>query len=61
MKIHGKGDEIYERMLDLNRHYQYLTSQLKKVKVQFRLVLDIVFPNIDNYGGNSMAKFQWPY
>ncbi len=61
LKIHGKGDEIYERMLDLNRYYQYLTSQLKKIKVQFRLVLDIVSPTSTNYGGNSMAKFQWPY
>lgn len=60
LKVHGKGDEIYERMLDLNRYYQYLTSQLKKVKVQFRLVLDIVFPNIDKlwaelYGEVPMA------
>lgn len=62
LKIHGKGDEIYDGMLDLNRYYQYLTSQMKKIKVQFRLVLDIVFPNIDKlWGQNSMAKFQWPY
>lgn len=46
-KIHSKSDEIYDKMLDLNRYYQYLTTQLKKIKVQFRLILDIVFPNID--------------
>lgn len=34
-------------MLDLNRYYQYLTTQLKKIKVQFRLILNVVFPNID--------------
>ena len=34
-KIHSKSDEIYDKMLDLNRYYQYLTTQLKKIKVQF--------------------------
>lgn len=56
LKIHGKGDEIYDRMLDLNRYYQYLTSQLKKIKVQFRLILDIVFPNIDKLWGGTLWR-----
>ncbi len=62
LKIYNKSDEIYDKMLDLNRYYQYLTLQLRKIKVQFRLTLDVVFPNIDKlwsslYADVPMALF----
>lgn len=52
LKIHNKNDEVYDKLLDLNRYYQYLTVQLKKTKVQFRLILDVVFPNVDKLWSN---------
>lgn len=52
LKIHSKSDDVYDKMLDLNRYYQYLTAQSKKIKVQFRMILDIVFPNIDKLWSN---------
>lgn len=52
LQIHSKNDEIYDTMLDLSRYYQYLTTQLKKTKVQFRLILDVVFPNLDKLWNN---------
>lgn len=48
-KIHQKSDEIYENLRGMNRYYHYLTKQLKKCKVQFKLLLDIVFPKFDLY------------
>ena len=62
LKIYNQNDEIYDKMLDLSRYYQYLTAQLKKTKVQFRLILDVVFPNIDKlwsglYNDVPMALF----
>ncbi len=62
LKIYNKSDEIYDKMLDLNRYYQYLTLQLRKIKIQFRLILDVVFPNIDKlwsslYADVPMALF----
>ena len=62
LKLHNKNDEIYDKMLDLNRYYQYLTVQLKKTKVQFRMILDVVFPNVDKlwadlYGDIPMTLF----
>lgn len=48
LSLYGKTDEIYDKMRDLNRYYHYLNEQLKKIKVQFRMLLDIVFPNIDS-------------
>lgn len=47
--IQQKNNEIYENLREMNRYYHYLTEQLKKCKVQFKLLLDIVFPNFDLY------------
>lgn len=62
LNIYNQNDEIYDKMSDLSRYYQYLTAQLKKTKVQFRLILDVVFPNIDKlwsglYNDVPMALF----
>lgn len=51
-KIHQKSDEIYENLREMNRYYHYLTEQLKKCKVQFKLLLDIVFPKFDLYSNS---------
>lgn len=32
LNIYNQNDEIYDKMLDLSRYYQYLTAQLKKTK-----------------------------
>ena len=47
--LHQKSDEIYDNLREMNRHYHYLTEQLKKCKVQFKLLLDIVFSKFDLY------------
>ena len=47
--LHKKSDEIYDNLREMNRYYHYLTEQLKKCKVQFKLLLDIVFPKFDLY------------
>ena len=45
--IYNEQDEIYENLLEMNRYYNYLTEQLKKIKIQFKLLLDVVFPKFD--------------
>ena len=47
--LHKKSDEIYDNLREMNRYYHYLTEQLKKCKVQLKLLLDIVFPKFDLY------------
>ena len=47
--LHKKSDEIYDNLREMNRYYHYLTEQLKKCKVQFKLLLDIIFPKFDLY------------
>ena len=47
--LHKKSDEIYDNLREMNRYYHYLTDQLKKCKVQFKLLLDIIFPKFDLY------------
>ncbi len=58
-KIHQKSEEIYENLREMNRYYHYLTEQLKKCKVQFKLLLDIVFPKYDfnDYSDIPMTLF----
>ena len=46
---HQKSDEIYDNLREMSRYYRYLTEQLKKCKVEFKLLLDIVFPKFDLY------------
>lgn len=48
-KMHQKSDEIYDNLREMNRYYHYLTEQLKKCKIQFKLLLDIIFPKFDLY------------
>ena len=50
--LHQKNDEIYDNLREMNRYYHYLTEQLKKSKVQFKLILDIVFPKFDLYSND---------
>ena len=52
--IHKKSDEIYDNLREMNRYYHYLTEQLKKSKVQFKLLLDIVFPKFDLYSNDYL-------
>lgn len=47
--LHKRSDEIYDNLREMNRYYHYLTEQLKKCKVQLKLLLDIVFPKFDLY------------
>lgn len=46
-RIHNIQDDIYVELQTLNRHYGFLVQQLRMLKVQFRAVLDIIYPNFD--------------
>lgn len=62
-KAYYLGDfEVYTRESDLyltlkasHRHYQFLINEQKRWKVEFRRLLDIVYPNLDNEFGNMYA------
>ena len=47
--LYTKQDDIYQNMRNLNRYYHYLTEQVRKIKVQFRLTMDVVYPNFDKF------------
>jgi len=46
-RIHGKLDERDEKARTLNRHYGFIVRQIRHLKIQFRSVLDVVFPRFD--------------
>ena len=56
-KLYENSDEIYDKLLDYGRYYQYLTNQLRKIKIQFRLLLDINFPNFDKLYSNMYTEY----
>ena len=50
--LYQKSDVIYDDLREMNRYYHYLTEQLKRCKVQFKLLLDIIFPKFDLYSND---------
>lgn len=59
-RTHNMQDDVYVELQALNRYYGFLVQQLRMLKVQFRAVLDIVYPNFDKlyqdvYGEIPMA------
>src|SRR5574344_248911 len=46
-RIHNKQDEVFESLQRMNRYYGFMMQQLRMTKVQFRSILDVVYPNFD--------------
>ena len=46
-KLHNKQDVIYEELQQMNRFYGFMVQQNRMIKVQFRNMLDVVYPNFD--------------
>jgi len=46
-RIHGKFDERHEKARTLSRHYGFIVRQIRHLKIQFRSILDVVFPRFD--------------
>jgi len=58
-KIFDKQETIYDEIRNKSRYYDTVTEEKKRLKVEFRRLLDIVYPNFDKlytnvYGGISL-------
>lgn len=55
-RIHDNQDEVYDRLQRMNRHYGFMVQQLRMIKVQYRAMLDIVYPNFDRLYGDVYGE-----
>lgn len=47
LKIHSKTDEIYDNLKENCRYYDFLMEEMKRWKIEFRRLLDIIYPRLD--------------
>ena len=47
LRIHNKTDEIYNNLKEKCRYYDFLIEEMKRWKIEFRRLLDIIYPGLD--------------
>ncbi len=47
LRIYSKTDEIYSDLKEKSRYYDFLVDEMKRWKIEFRRLLDIVYPGFD--------------
>ena len=52
LKIYDKTGRIYEDLREKSRYYDFLMDEMKRWKVEFRRLLDIIYPGLDKLYDN---------
>lgn len=47
LRMHNKTDEIYNDLKENCRYYDFLIEEMKRWKIEFRRLLDIIYPGLD--------------
>ncbi len=47
LRIYTKTDEIYADLKEKSRYYDFLVDEMKRWKIEFRRLLDIIYPEFD--------------
>ena len=47
LRIYSKTDEIYDDLKEKSRYYDFLVDEMKRWKIEFRRMLDIIYPGFD--------------
>lgn len=47
LRMYTKVDEIYEDLRGKSRYYDFLVAELRRWKIEFRRLLDIIYPGLD--------------
>ena len=47
LRIYSKIDEIYADLKEKSRYYDFLMDEMKRWKIEFRRLLDIIYPGFD--------------
>ena len=57
LSIYSKTDEIYDDLKQKSRYYDFLVDEMKRWKIEFRRLLDIIYPGFDNVFSNLYTEY----
>lgn len=57
LRIYSKTDEIYDDLKEKSRYYDFLVDEMKRWKIEFRRLLDIVYPSFDKVFDNLYVEY----
>lgn len=57
LRIYTKIDEIYADLKEKSRYYDFLTDEMKRWKIEFRRLLDIIYPGFDKVYDDLYGDF----
>ena len=57
LRIYTKIDEIYADLKEKSRYYDFLVDEMKRWKVEFRRLLDIIYPGFDRVYDDLYGDF----
>jgi transposase len=57
LRIYSKMDEIYSDLKEKCRYYDFLVGEMKRWKIEFRRLLDIIYPGFDKIFENLYIDY----
>lgn len=57
LRIYTKIDEIYADLKEKSRYYDFLVDEMKRWKIEFRRLLDIIYPGFDKIFDDLYSDF----
>ena len=57
LRIHSKTDEMYDDLKEKSRYYDFLVDEMKRWKIEFRRILDIIYPGFDKVFNNLYVDY----
>ena len=57
LRIYSKTDEMYDDLKDKSRYYDFLVDEMKRWKIEFRRILDIIYPGFDKVFNNLYTDY----
>lgn len=57
LRIYSKIDEIYADLKEKSRYYDFLMDEMKRWKIEFRRLLDIIYPGLDKLYDDLYGDF----
>lgn len=57
LRIYSKTDEIYDDLKEKCRYYDFLVDEMKRWKIEFRRMLDVIYPGFDKIFENLYIDY----
>ncbi len=57
LRVYSKTDEIYDDLKEKSRYYDFLVDEMKRWKIEFRRLLDIIYPGFDRVYDDIYGDF----